>query len=205
MLKVALTGNIAAGKSTVVRRWRAEGALVIESDELARKAVEPGTSALERIRKRWGPGVLLPDGSLDRAAMRDLVFRDRTERMALEEIIHPEVRRLRAESFGAAEADRVPIAVADIPLLFETGLEKEFDVVVLVDAPARARLRRLTDDRHLSEEEATRMIAAQWPAREKRAKVDFIIDNGGSIWALEARAEEVWAELVRRAETGSAG
>lgn len=205
MLKVALTGNIAAGKSTVVRTWRDAGALVVESDELAREAVAPGTAALARIRERWGPGMLKGDGSLDRAAMRDVVFRDRMERQALEAIIHPEIHRLRKESFEAAEASREPIAVADIPLLFETGLEKEFDVVVFVDAPEDERRRRLTADRGLPEDEALRMIAAQWPAAPKRSKADFVIDNDGSLAALESRAAEVWRSLQERAAKAAGG
>lgn len=195
MLKVALTGNIASGKSSVAEAWRGEGARVVESDELARRAVAPGTEALRRIAERWGPGVLLPSGELDRAALRDVVFRDAKERRALEEIVHPEVERLRADAFEAAARDGADLVVADIPLLFEVGLEDAFDVVVLVDAPESVRLARLLADRGLPEEEAQRMIDAQLPTERKRAAADIVIDNTGTKAELEARAKQVWTEL----------
>lgn len=195
MLKVALTGNIASGKSSVAEAWRGEGARVVESDELARRAVAPGTEALRRIAERWGPGVLLPSGELDRAALRDVVFRDAEERRALEEIVHPEVERLRADAFEAAARDGADLVVADIPLLFEVGLEDAFDVVVLVDAPESVRLARLLADRGLPEEEAQRMIDAQLPTERKRAAADIVIDNTGTKAELEARAKQVWTEL----------
>lgn len=199
MLKVALTGNIASGKSTVARVWRGMGALVVEADDLARRAVEPGTQALEAIARRWGPGVLGEDGRLDRAALRQIVFRDADERARLEQIVHPEVKRLRAEEFAAAEAAGAPIVVADIPLLFEVGLEREFDLVVVVDAPEAVRLDRLVGDRGLEPGEARRMIEAQMPSARKRAHAHLVIDNTGTVSELEARAREVWSELRRRA------
>lgn len=202
MLKVALTGNIAAGKSTVVKAWREAGAHVIESDVLARDAVARGTDALQRIRDRWGPGVLQPDGSLDRAALRDVVFRDPDERKALEEIVHPEVGRLRDKAFADAAAQGIEIIVADVPLLFEAGLQKEFDVIVFVDAPESERKRRLVEDRGLPGPEADRMIAAQWPSAQKRDLSDYVIDNIGTIRSLESEAMRVWTELQARAKGG---
>ena len=199
MLKVALTGNIASGKSTVARVWRGMGARVVEADDLARRAVEPGTQALEAIARRWGPGVLGEDGRLDRAALRQIVFRDADERARLEQIVHPEVKRLRAEEFASAEAAGAPIVVADIPLLFEVGLEREFDLVVVVDAPEAVRLDRLVGDRGLEPGEAWRMIEAQMPSARKRAHAHLVIDNTGTVSELEARAREVWSELRRRA------
>jgi dephospho-CoA kinase len=196
MLKVALTGNIASGKSSVARVWRAAGVAVVEADELARLAVVPGSDALRRIADRWGPGILLPSGELDRAALRDVVFRDPVERRALEEIVHPEVERLRAKAFARAARDGANLLVADIPLLFEVGLENDFDVVVLVDSPESIRLERLVSDRGLPEAEARRMIEAQIPTERKRDAADFVIENTGTITDLEARAKEVWAELL---------
>ena len=168
----------------------------MDADELARRAVEPGTPALERIVAEWGPGILLPSGELDRAALRDVVFRDAGARRKLEEIVHPEVNRLRQVEIANARRAGAGLVVADIPLLFEAGLADEFDVVVLVDAPEEVRLRRLAEDRGIRREEAERMISAQWPAERKRARSQFIIENRGTLADLRARAREVWEALA---------
>ncbi|HEV2736733.1 MAG TPA: dephospho-CoA kinase [Longimicrobiaceae bacterium] len=202
MLKVGLTGNIAAGKSSVAGVWRSLGATVVDADELARRAVEPGTPGLGRIVEAWGPALLDADGALDRAALRRIVFEDPAARAHLEEIVHPAVYALRAEENRLAEERGERLVVADIPLLFEVGMADEFDVVVLVDAPEEERLRRLVEDRGLDPEEAVRMIDAQMPAELKRARADLVIENAGSPAELEARAREAWAELAERAEAG---
>ncbi|MFO7262277.1 MAG: dephospho-CoA kinase [bacterium] len=198
MLRVALTGNIASGKSSVARVWARLGAPIIDADVLARRAVEPGSPALERIAQAFGPGVLEPGGGLDREAMRAIVFRDEAARRRLEAIVHPEVARLRREEEQRLEREGARIVVNDIPLLFEVGLEDEFDVVVLVDAPEAVRLERLVRDRGLDPDEARRMIAAQMPAEQKRRRSDIVIENAGTLEELEARAERVWRELERR-------
>lgn len=199
MLKVGLTGNIASGKSSVARVWRALGAAVVEADELARRVVEPGSAALEAIVARWGPGVLDASGALDRAAMRRIVFVEPAERERLEAIVHPAVAALRDEAYARAAAAGEPLVVADIPLLFEVGMQDEFDVVVLVDAPDAVRLERIVRDRGLDPEEARAMMRAQMPAVLKRAGADLVIENDGSLADLEARAREAWVELRRRA------
>jgi dephospho-CoA kinase len=201
MLKVGLTGNIASGKSTVADNWRNLGALIVDSDELARRAVEPGSAVLARVAERWGPEVLLPSGELDRGALRDRVFRDPAERAALEAMIHPRVAELRDEEFRRAEEQGARIVVADVPLLFEAGLASEFDLVVLVDAPESVRRDRIVSDRGLDPAEADRMIAAQMPATGKRHLADIVIDNTGSLEDLRADAERVWGEIRRRVET----
>lgn len=202
MLKVGLTGNIASGKSTVASVWRELGAIVVDADELARRAVEPGSPALASIVARWGAGMLQSSGTLDRAALRDRAFRDPAERAALEGIIHPRVAELRGEEFRRAERSGAAVVVADIPLLFEVGLASDFDVVVLVDAPESVRRERIVRHRDLDGAEADRMIASQMPATEKRLLADLIIDNSGSIEELRARAREAWEEIERRAEAG---
>lgn len=199
MYRVALTGNIGSGKSTVARTWARLGAPVIDADVLARRAVEPGSRGLRRIVGAFGPEVLDGEGRLDRAAMRRIVFRDPAARARLESIVHPEVGRLRDAEEERLRAAGARIVVYDIPLLFEAGLEARFDAVVLVDAPEEVRLRRLVRDRGLDEAEARRMIAAQMPAAAKRGRADVIIDNDGTLEDLERRAEEVWRDLQRRA------
>lgn len=199
MLKVGLTGNVGAGKSTVARVWRALGGTVADADEMARRAVEPGTPALEEIVAAWGPGVLLADGSLDRAALRGIVFADPEARARLEAIVHPAVGALREEAYREARSRGERVVAAEIPLLFEASLVDEFDVVVLVDAPETVRLVRLVGDRGLDPEEARRMIAAQMPAELKRARADVVIENMGAVSDVERRAREVWEALVARA------
>jgi len=202
MLKVGLTGNIAAGKSTVADVWRALGATVVDADELSRRAVDPGTPAFSAIAAEWGERVVEPDGGLDRAALRRIVFADPAARERLEQIVHPAVAGLREEIYRDAEARGERIVVADIPLLFEVGLVDEFDVVVLVDAPVETRLARLIGDRGLDPDEAQRMIAAQMPSELKRARADYVVENAGSRGDVERRAREVWEELQRRAAGG---
>ncbi|MBA4070882.1 MAG: dephospho-CoA kinase [Gemmatimonas sp.] len=199
MLVIGLTGNIAAGKSSVVRHFAEWGATLIDADALARKAVAPGTPALRAIKARWGPAVLGPDGALDRAALRRIVFADAAERSALDAIVHPDVARLRAAAVGAARAREERMVVCDIPLLFEAGLTGTVDAIVLVDAPRAVRLHRLMRDRGLDEAEAVAMIDAQWPSERKRDRADWIIDNDGTMAELEAQARAVFNALMARA------
>ncbi len=198
MLRVALTGNIASGKSTVAEVWRRLGARVIDADVLARRVVEPGTPGLAAIVRGFGPEVLDALGRLDRAALRRMVFSDAGARRRLEAIVHPAVAEARVEEEAALARAGVPLAVEDIPLLFEIGAQEDFDVVVLVDAPEAVRLKRLVRERGLSEDEARRLIAAQMPAAAKRARADILIDNDGALDALEARAEEAWKQITGR-------
>lgn len=198
MLKVGLTGNIASGKSSVARVWRSLGARVIDADELARRAVRPGTPALAAIAERWGPRVLDARGELDREAVRGIVFAEPAERKWLESVVHPAVATLRdAEHRAAAEAGE-PIVVSDIPLLFEAGLEDKFDSVVLVHAPEEARRARLVELRGLEPETAERMMGAQMDSELKLPRADHVIVNDGSLDALRRRAVEVWRLLEER-------
>lgn len=199
MLRVGLTGNIAAGKSTVAEVWRRLGATIVDADQLARRAVEPGTPALAQIARAWGPWVLTDEGELDRGALRRIVFADPEARERLEAIVHPAVGALRDAAYQEARARGDRLVVADVPLLFEAGLVDEVEVVVLVDAPAEVRLMRLVGERGLAPDEAGRMLAAQMPSELKRARADIVIENSGTLAELEQRAAEVWEELQRRA------
>jgi len=197
MMMIGLTGNIASGKSTVAHLFAARGATIIDADALSRRAVEPGTPALRSIVARWGTGVLSPDGSLDRAALRHVVFDRPDELEALNAIVHPEVGRLRDEEIAEASARGDRVVVCDIPLLFERRLADSFTRIVLVDAPRPIRLERLMRDRGLSQEEAVQMIAAQMPAELKRARADFVIENAGTREQLADRVREVWDAIAR--------
>jgi dephospho-CoA kinase len=199
MLNVALTGNIASGKSAVADLFRRWGATVLDADAIVREVQAPGGPVMREIAERFGERVVRPDGSLDRAALRRIVMADPDAREALERIVHPAVHARRAELAAEAEARGDRIVVSDIPLLFESGDPDAFDAVVLVDAPEPVRLRRLVEHRGLADAEARDMIRAQLPASEKRARSDFVIDNDGGLAALERAASEVWRALVARA------
>ena len=204
MLLVGLTGNIASGKSTVDQLLSERGATIIDADVLARRAVERGSTAFDAIVRRWGTSVQSPDGHLDRAALRRVVFGNSKELEALNDIVHPEVERLREMRIDEARKRGDRIVVCDIPLLFEKKMAERFDRIVLVDAPRPLRLERLVSDRGLRETEAMDMIAAQMPAQLKRARADFMIDNSSTLTELERRVDEVWASLVQDAETHAA-
>jgi dephospho-CoA kinase len=199
MLLIGLTGNIASGKSEVANMLAERGATVIDADVLAREAVRPDTQALKDIIKRWGKDVLQTDGSLDRTALRQIVFADQNELDALNRIVHPGVTRLRDREIALAKERGDPIVVCVIPLLFERNLVEEFDAIVLVDSPRPVRLERLVATRGLEETDAMNMIAAQMPAELKRARADYCIDNDGSLEDLERKVAALWSSLQRAA------
>jgi dephospho-CoA kinase len=199
MLLVGLTGNIGSGKSTVAQMLSERGATIIDADILARRAVETGTAAFDEIVRRWGADVLAPDGHLDRAALRRVVFADHDQLEELNQIVHPEVERLRARLLEQARKRGDRVVICDIPLLFERHMTDRFDRIVLVDSHRALRLERLVKERGLRETEAMDMIAAQMPAELKRAGADFVIDNDGTLTQLERRVQDVWASLMRDA------
>jgi dephospho-CoA kinase len=202
VLNVALTGNIAAGKSAVVELLKKWGATVIDADALARDAQAPGSAVLAAIAGRFGGDVLAADGTLDRAGLRAKVMGDDAALAALNAIVHPAVQQRRLELQRAAAERGDAIVINDIPLLFEVLDPAQFDVVVLVDAPASLRRTRLRALRGLSNQEADRMIAAQMPAERKRPHSHHVIENAGTLAELEAQAKTVFDELRRRAARG---
>jgi dephospho-CoA kinase len=195
MLNVALTGNIAAGKSEVVRRFAEWGATVIDADQLARDAQAPGTEVLRAIVQRFGKEMLRPDGTLDRVALRGVVMGDETALGTLNGIVHPAVRRRRDQLLAEAKGRGDRIVVNDIPLLFEAADPTQFDLIVLVDAPEEMRRARLVGIRGLTADEADKMLRAQIPAEVKRARADLIIENAGTLAELEAAAHAAWDRL----------
>lgn len=195
MLIVGLTGNVAAGKSAVAELWREAGVPVVSADQLARTAVEPGTEALARIGELFGPGVIQADGALDRGAVRRIVFRDEEALRHLEAIVHPVVRRLQDEWTRRQREGGAGMVVWEIPLLFETGIEDEVDVVVVVDAPARVRRRRIVETRGIGDEVAQAIMEAQMAPGEKLRRADIVVENEGTREELAARAGEVLREL----------
>ncbi len=197
MKVIGLTGNIGSGKSAVADLLAARGATIIDADVLSREAVTRGAPALNTIVARWGPSVLGADESLDRAALRKIVFHDRHELDVLNEIIHPEIMRLRGAKVEAARAHGDRVVVCVVPLLFERHLADEFDFIVLVDAPRAMRLERIVRDRGLQEGDAMDMIASQMPADLKRARADWVIENTGSLKDLEREVDRLWDKLAK--------
>lgn len=174
MVRAALTGGIATGKSYALSRFAQLGAATIDADRLARDAVAPGTPGLARVAERFGAAILRRDGTLDRAALGRIVFADRTARADLEAIIHPEVYRRIGEWFADLPAG-TRVAMADIPLLFETGQEHDFDRTVVCACSPAEQLRRLMVRDGLSEAAARARLDAQWPIDAKIARADIVI------------------------------
>ncbi len=190
MLRVGLTGGIGSGKSTVARRLVERGALLVDSDVLAREVVEPGTAGLAEIVAAFGSGVLDADGALDRPALASTVFRDAAARAHLNGIVHPRVRRRSDELIAAAPAD--VIVVQDVPLLVEAGMGSLFPLVVVVHAAAETRVRRLVDQRGMSEADAMARIASQTDDDARRAAADVWLDNSGGPADLGATVDALW-------------
>ncbi|AYY12898.1 dephospho-CoA kinase [Actinobacteria bacterium YIM 96077] len=190
MLRVGLTGGIGSGKSTVARRLGEHGALVIDADELAREVVAPGTDGLEAVIEEFGSGVITDGGTLDRAALGQLVFGNDERRAALNAIIHPRVHERRREIVAGAPADA--IVVEDIPLLVENGLAPAYPLVIVVGATEEQRLRRLAGDRGMDERDAWSRIRAQSDDDERRQVADVWLDNSGAVEQTLADVDDLW-------------
>ena len=201
MLRVGLTGGIGSGKSTVSARLAELGAVILDADKAARAVVEPGTPGLAAIVEAFGPDVLSPDGSLDRAGLASIVFADEAALAKLNAITHPLIHaRIESEEQAAIAAggDDV-VLVHDVALLAEWGRAKDFDLVIVVDVPAETQLARLTAERGMPEDQARARIAAQAARDQRLAVADIVIDNSGTRADLTRRVDEVWEELQSRA------
>lgn len=194
MLHIGLTGGIASGKSTAAAAFARHGAVVIDSDVLARQAVAPGTPGLRAVVETFGPDVVTADGSLDRSALGRIVFADEAARERLEGILHPLVRARSAALVAALPADAT--VVHDVPLLVETGMAAEFDLVVVVDVPVQVQIDRLMAGRGMAESDAQSRVAAQAGRKDRLAAADEVLDGGGDVEALMAEVDELWERLV---------
>lgn len=193
---VALTGNVAAGKSSVAALLAAWGATLIDADRLVRQLQQPGEPVFDAIVARFGPTVVEPDGNLDRDALRRRILADPRAKHDLESIVHPAVAERRRALTEAAQRRGDLLVVADIPLLFEADDPNEYDAVVLVDAPEAVRRARLIAHRGFDPDEADRLLAAQLPSALKRRAADFVIDNDSDLASLEQRTRAVWQALL---------
>jgi dephospho-CoA kinase len=196
MLRVALTGGIASGKSLVAAELAARGAVIIDADVLAREVVEPGTPALAAIIDKFGPQIMR-DGELDRSQLGAIVFADPDARRDLERIVHPAVRARAAELERAADPDAVVVHV--IPLLVETGQQEDFDVVVTVDVDHETQIQRLIARNGFSRAEAAARVDAQADSEERRTAADVVVDNHGNLEDLREQIAALWDVLTSAA------
>jgi len=188
--KIALTGGIATGKSYVADRLRAAGVPMVDADVLAREVVALGTPALTAIRQRFGPDVIRRDGTMDRIRVGQIIFKDKRARQDLEAIIHPAVQKA-IDKYFTTLPKKTPFAVADIPLLFETGRERQFADVIVVACPRPMQLQRVMERNKLSKEDAERRLAAQWPIEKKVEKATHVIRTDGSFDETNAQVDKL--------------
>lgn len=194
MKRIALTGGIATGKTYVAGRIRDAGVPVVDADALARQVVAPGSEGFHAVVARFGRGILNPEGFLDRPKLGAIVFSNPAARRDLEGILHPLIRAAISRFFDELPDD-VPFAVADIPLLYETRREKEFDKVIVAAAPREVQIARVVARDGLSREDAERRLAAQLPIDEKVRRADFVIDTNGDYERTDEQVAGVLREL----------
>jgi dephospho-CoA kinase len=199
MLKVAVTGGIGTGKSVVLAELSACGAPVVDADDLVHEALRRGSPALDAIRARFGPSVISDAGDVDRARLGAIVFADAGARRDLEAILHPAAYRAIAAWMRDRERDGAAVAVAEIPLLYETGHAGDFDCVVVTACDGEEQVRRAVGRAGATEADARRRIAAQWPMAEKVRRADFVIRTDGTIDETRRQARATYETLVRRA------
>lgn len=191
--RIALTGGIATGKSYVAGKIKDAGVPMVDADVLSREVVAPGTPGLAAVRRRFGPDAVRRDGTMDRVRIAQIVFKDKRARLDLEAIIHPAVQKA-IDEFFATLPKRTPFAVADIPLLFETGRENQFNAVVVVACPRDLQLTRLMERNKLSKEDAERRLNSQLPIDQKVKKATHVIRTEGTFEETDAQV----ADLIKK-------
>jgi dephospho-CoA kinase len=198
MLIVGLTGGIATGKSLVTRLLAQHGAVTFSADEAARAVLTPGGPVLQEIAATFGPEMLTPGGSLDRARLGQRIFADAAAREQLNQITHPPILRLLSAQIAAVHADLPPdtVAVFEVPLLFEAKLQAWFERIVVVASSVTLQVQRLCERNGLDEPEARRRLAAQLPLTAKIAQADYVVNNDGSLPDLIAATEALWRQLT---------
>jgi len=194
MLRIGLTGGIGAGKSALSATFAQSGGIIVDGDVIAREVVEPGTEGLAALGDAFGADILLPDGALNRPALAAKAFAHEEERKKLNGIVHPLVAKRRSEIIAAVSEDAV--VVEDIPLLVESGMAPLFPLVVIVHADVELRMRRLIEQRGMSEDDARARIAAQATDEQRAAVADVVLDNSGTREELAAQVDRFWTDLV---------
>lgn len=193
---MALTGGIATGKSYVRQQFEKLGVPTSDADTRAREAVAPGTDGLAAVVQAFGPGILEPSGALDRKKLAGVVFSNEDARRRLEAIVHPAVQRATDEWFASLEGGRHPFAIADIPLLYEVGRDRDFDTVIVVASDPAVQLHRLMERDGVTEAQARQRIDAQLPIAEKVRRADYVIRTDGSFEDTDRQVVDVFERLL---------
>ena len=200
VFKVAVTGGAGSGKSSVCNRLKELGIRVISSDTLAREAVAPGTTAHEKILNYFGKKVVLSDGNLNRQILRRIIVNDNTARRSLERFIHPEISKLMQRKMAQAEQNGDRVVAVEVPLLFELGMEKQFDLVVVVTANPKLRVKRLMDRDKVSREDAEELLKVQMTDQEKVKRGGFVLSNNGSTDQLMSSVDRLYEKFLKNTE-----
>lgn len=203
MYLIGLTGGIAAGKSTVAKRWVELGAIEIDADQIAREVVEPGTVGLQQIAEHFGTAVLNDDGSLNRSALASVAFSDPEQLKALNQIVHPLVRARTAELLASMPENS--IVIYNVPLLVEAAVDHDFDTVVTVEAPEEEQIKRLVERRSMTVEEARSRIASQAKPVERAAIAEHILNSNQDIHLLLRDADALYRQLEKAAAAKGRG
>jgi dephospho-CoA kinase len=195
--KIALTGGIATGKTTVAKRLSELGAIILDADVYARRVVEPGTPSWNSLREFLGPDYFKPDGTLKRRELREKIIEDPKCRSKLNDVLHPFILRAMWEDWETQRRlhPDIPI-IFDIPLLFEGGFDKDFDLIILVYAAPEVQVERLIARDGLDRETAERTLSMQYPIESKRSLSDYVIDNGWDLGHTVGQIEELWEDLL---------
>jgi dephospho-CoA kinase len=204
VLKVAITGGAGSGKSTVARMFQELGAAVLDADEAAKAAVAPAQPAWQELRRLWGPDYFQASGELDRAKVAQLVFSDPQARRQLNDIVHPRVVGKIRELMQDLERQGVAVVMVEVPLLFEAGLAGSYDRIIVVYAEPEEQVSRLRSRDRRQLEEIAGILKAQWPLKEKLARADYVIDNGGPLDHTRQQVENIWGDLKKIILTGKA-
>jgi dephospho-CoA kinase len=194
VIRVGLTGGIGSGKTAVARLLAGYGAVVIDADRVAREVVEPGTEGLRRVAAEFGADIVGPDGALDRAALAGRVFTDARARAQLNSIVHPLIAARTAELAAAAPPGAV--LVHDVPLLVENNLAGNYDLVLVVETPPELRVKRLREERGMTEADVRARMSVQATDAQRRAVADVVIQNDGDLDDLAATVEAVWRDRI---------
>ena len=198
VLKVAVTGGAGSGKTTVCKRLKELGVKVISSDALAREAVAKGSPAYKNIVNYFGEKVLISDGNINRQMLRRTIINDDVARLALERFIHPEISKLMQRKTAKAEEDGDRVVLIEVPLLFELGLEGQFDVVVVVSTDFELRVKRLMDRDSISREEAENLLNVQMPNKDKVERAEFVLTNEGSKEQLKKSVDLFYKKFLQK-------
>lgn len=197
-VKLGITGGVGSGKSVVCDFIKDKGITVVSADELARKAVMPGTSAYDQIVSYFGKEVLSGDGTLNRKKLRGIITTDRKKKEMLEQFVHPAVFVQMDQEIENSRKRRDPVIAIEVPLLFETGIEAFFDFVLTVSVNTKVRIKRLISRDQITQKEAEALMAIQMPEKEKIEKADFVIDNNGVLDDTRGRVDQFYKKLLDR-------